>query len=361
MNNALHIFAGNVEFAALHGTAADEDGAVIRLQFIKGNILANPLIEVNLHTQVFDDFDFRLQNILGQAVFGNTHGQPATRNGQGFENVHIVAFNGQIISAGQARRTGADHGDFLALAFFLFGNIAGVTVQIQISDKLLEVHNIDRIIHLGSHTGRFAGMIANATADDGERIILFDELQCFLEFAFGNQCHITLNTDVRGAMGFTGRGSHFVNRKTAGNGLREMTIDGFPFTEIAVKSGGNRNGTDFGTVTATRTFIQIDVPRCGCHFNFEFSGLAFDRSHGPAGLDFNIGMAADFDQFGRQYTGRTVIRREGLVQLSHDTADADSVFDEIDFHSGIGQIERRLNAGDSRTNYHYSTNFFVIF
>jgi hypothetical protein len=30
-------------------------------------------------------FDFRLQNILGQAVFRNTDGKPAARDGQGFK------------------------------------------------------------------------------------------------------------------------------------------------------------------------------------------------------------------------------------------------------------------------------------
>jgi hypothetical protein len=58
------------------------------------------------------------------------------------------------------------------------------------------------------------------------------------------------------------------------------------------------------------------------------------------------------------YSGSSHWSGRVLSKLSHDTADADSVFDEIDLYTGIGQIERRLNAGDSRTHYHLQHQLF---
>jgi len=72
-------------------------------------------------------------------------------------------------------------------------------------------------------------MVADASADDGERVVLLDQLEGFLEFAFGDQRHISLNADMRRAVGLTGRSAQFVDREAAGNGLREVPIDGLSF------------------------------------------------------------------------------------------------------------------------------------
>ena len=72
-------------------------------------------------------------------------------------------------------------------------------------------------------------------------------------------------------------------------------------------------------------------------------------------------MAPDFHQFRGKDAGRTVIGGKGFIQLGHHTANADPVFHEVDFHPGIGKVQRRLNTGDTRTDNHYCTDFFVIF
>ena len=153
---------------------------------------------MNLDAQILNDLDLRIQNFFGKAVFGNTDGHPATGYGQCFENINIIAFDGQIISACQTRRTGADNCDFLALAFLLFGQIAGITIEIQISNKLLQMHNIDGIIHFAPHTGCLAGMVTNASADDGERIILFDKFKSFFEFALADMNKLIVDFKVSG-------------------------------------------------------------------------------------------------------------------------------------------------------------------
>ncbi|OPY87848.1 MAG: hypothetical protein A4E71_00822 [Smithella sp. PtaU1.Bin162] len=173
VDHTLHIFTGNVELAALHGTAADKYRVKILLQFIEGNIFADSSVQVNFHTQVFDDFYFRIQNVFGKAVFGNTHGHPAASHRQSLKNFHIVTFDGEIIGTGKARWSGADDGNFFTLAFFLFRQVARIGVEVQIGNKSFQMHDVDRLIDFTSHAGRFTGMVTDTAANDGKRVILF--------------------------------------------------------------------------------------------------------------------------------------------------------------------------------------------
>ncbi len=70
-------------------------------------------------------------------------------------------------------------------------------------------------------------------------------------------------------------------------------------------------------------------------------------------------MPADLDQFGRDNSHGTVIGRKGLVQLGHDAAYGRRPFDKVDIKAGLGQIQGGLHAGDSTTNHHYGTCFFI--
>ena len=92
------------------------------------------------------------------------------------------------------------------------------------------MHDVDGIIHLAPHTGRLAGMVTDAAADDGEGIVLFDKFESFFIFARRDQGHITLHTDMRRTIGLAGRCPQLVDGKAAGNGLRKMTVDRFSFT-----------------------------------------------------------------------------------------------------------------------------------
>ncbi len=65
MNHALHIFAGNIELAALHCATTDKNGVVIFFQFIKGNVFADTGIQMNFHTEIFNNLNFRVENIFG--------------------------------------------------------------------------------------------------------------------------------------------------------------------------------------------------------------------------------------------------------------------------------------------------------
>jgi hypothetical protein len=71
-------------------------------------------------------------------------------------------------------------------------------------------------------------------------------------------------------------------------------------------------------------------------------------------------MPADLDQFRREYSHGTVIGGKGLVKLGHMTADARRLFNQVDFKTRSGKIERGLNAADPATDNHDVSKIFVL-
>ena len=162
---------------------ADEYGIMVAFQLINGYILTDPGIKFDFDAQVFNDLDFCIEDFFGEAVFGNSDGEPSTRDGQSFEYSDVIAFDSQIVSSRQTRGTCTDNSDLLALAFLLFGQIARIRVEIKIGNELFKMHDVDGIINLAPHTGRLAGMVTHAAANDGERIVLFDKFESFFILA----------------------------------------------------------------------------------------------------------------------------------------------------------------------------------
>ena len=146
-------------------------------------------------------------------------------------------------------------------------------------------------------------MVADPAADDGERIVLFDEFQGFLVFAGSNQGHISLDADMSRTICLAGRGPDLVDGKTAGNSLGELTIDGLPLGEAFIEFGGDVDGADLGAVAATRTLIDVDEPRGLGHSDLEFSRFTLDGFNRAPGQDLHIRMTADLDQFGGKDAG----------------------------------------------------------
>jgi len=229
MDDALHLFAGDIQLAAVDCSATDKDRVIFLLELIEGNILADGLVQMNLDAEVLDDLDLRPEDVLGEAIFGDAHGKPAARHGEGFEDLHVIALGRQIVGAGKTGGTGADDGDLLALAFLLLGDKAGLVLQIQIGYETLQVHDINGIFHFTAHTRRLAGMVAHPAADDGEGIVFLDERQCFLVLTRGDEGHVALNADVGGTGSLAGGGAKFVDGEAAGNRLGELAISRLTF------------------------------------------------------------------------------------------------------------------------------------
>ena len=58
-------------------------------------------------------------------------------------------------------------------------------------------------------------------------------------------------------------------------------------------------------------------------------------------------MLRRFDHFRSEYTRRTVESREGLVELSHLSADRGIFFDYIDLEARVGDVKSCLNTRDA--------------
>jgi hypothetical protein len=54
---------------------------------------------------------------------------------------------------------------------------------------------------------------------------------------------------------------------------------------------------------------------------------------------------------GRQDAGRAIQGREGLVELGHVPADGRFALDQVDMEARVGDLERRLDAGDAAAHH----------
>ncbi len=64
-------------------------------------------------------------------------------------------------------------------------------------------------------------------------------------------------------------------------------------------------------------------------------------------------MASDGGHLGRQDAGGAVQRGEGLVELGHVAADGGLALHQVDVLAGVGQGERRVDAGDAAAHHQH--------
>jgi hypothetical protein len=70
------------------------------------------------------------------------------------------------------------------------------------------------------------------------------------------------------------------------------------------------------------------------------------------GEDRDVGMPADLDQLGCEYSHRAVVGRKGLVELGHMAPDARRLLDQVDLEPGAREIEGGLDAADASADDH---------
>ena len=127
-----------------------------------------------------NDLDLGLDNILLQLKAGNAVGEHTARALVFLEHDGLVALLGQIESAGQTGRTGADNGDLLIEAASARRrhhgrDIAGCCVKIALGDKLLDLVDSHGGIHATTGAGVLAAAVAHAAADSGQRVLALNE------------------------------------------------------------------------------------------------------------------------------------------------------------------------------------------
>jgi len=119
---------------------------------------------------------------------------------------------------------------------------------------------------------------------------------------------------VRTGMG-TGGSISFVYGIGSGYGLSIRLIHRFSVDEALIVKTGKTDGANFGTISAPRTFVKIDISRTFVQGDLKITGFAGYFLNLGDGVELYVNVPADLDQFGRDNSHGTVIGGKGLVQL----------------------------------------------
>ena len=87
-----------------------EDGRVLLLELLQGDVLADGDAGLELDPQVADVGQLRVEHVPRQPVFRDAQPQHAAQDGLGLEDGHRVAHAREEVGAGQPGRAGADDG-----------------------------------------------------------------------------------------------------------------------------------------------------------------------------------------------------------------------------------------------------------
>ena len=118
----------------------------------------------------------------------------------------------------------------------------------------------------------------------------------------------------------------FINIGDKRNCLSEIYMDGFIlryFLIVLIRVFGR---AVFHTGSTTRAFVLKNIPGLFSQGYLKVSYFPFYTVDFSIGEDLYIGMPADLDQFGCEYSHGAVIGGKGLVQLGHMAANARRLF-----------------------------------
>ena len=211
--HVLGILARNAGKAAALAANGNVEGLkALRAQLVERHVATDLHAIAELGTHQANNLDLGLDNILLQLKAGNAIGEHAARALVFLEHDGLVALLGQVESAGQAGRTGADDGDLLIEAAGTRRghhgrDIAGRCVQIALGDELLDLVDSHGGVHTTAGAGILTAAVAHTAADSGQRVLALNERQRLVIATLRRELQITLNGNVRGAGRLAGRGA----------------------------------------------------------------------------------------------------------------------------------------------------------
>jgi hypothetical protein len=112
----------------------------------------------------------------------------------------------------------------------------------------------------------------------------------------------------------------FMNIGNQGNGLREVYMDGLIRGQVLVIRIRDLNRAVLDAGAAARAIVLYYVSGLLRQGNLKVPCLPFYTVNFSIRQNLYVGMPADLDQFGREYSHRAVVGGIGLVQLGHLTA-----------------------------------------
>ena len=121
----------------------------------------------------------------------------------------------------------------------------------------------------------------------------------------------------------------FIDIRDQGNGLSEVDMDGFILRYLLIKLIRIFDRAVFYAGRTTRAFVLQNIPGLFNQRYLKVPCFAFYTVNFSIGEDLYVGMPADLDQFGREYSDGAVIGRKGLVKLGHMAANGRCLVDQV--------------------------------
>ena len=180
-------------------------------QLVDSDVFADVDACLELYAEFTQNVDFRFDDVFFEFVGRNTVCKHTTEFFVLFEHGWFVTLRCKIVCARKSRRACADDCYLLRPLFVNvgrnddFGDESRFRVQILLCDKLLDCVDGHCLVNRSSGAGCLATLVADTTADCGERIVLLDEFESLSVLALFCFADITLNCDVRRASRFARR------------------------------------------------------------------------------------------------------------------------------------------------------------
>ena len=128
------------------------------------------LLRLERHAHGGDARHLGVDDVARQAVLGNAEAHHAAGQRAGLAQRHRVAGAAQVIGGGKARRACADHQHPLA-GFGLGRREAPALLDGEVAEEALDGIDADGGVELAAVAGAFAGVIADAAHDGGQRVV----------------------------------------------------------------------------------------------------------------------------------------------------------------------------------------------
>lgn len=113
-----------------------------------------------------------------------------------------------------------------------------------------------------------------------------------------------------------------------------------------------------GTIATTGAFIEVNVPGFFPDLNFQIPLFPFNAFDGGAGMNPDVDMPADLDQFRRYDSHGAIIGGECLIQLRHGPPNGRAFLYEVNKKTRICQIQCGLHTGNPSAHNHYGPPYF---
>jgi len=174
VENAPGVARGDVDALRQMGADRDEHGVERSLAPLGLEVL-DPVAAHDAHAKAAEALDLRVEHVAWQPVGGDAVAHHPARLRAGVADLDLVPPAGEVVGGGQSARTGTDDEHPPARGRRRPGQ-RPATLQREVAEEALERVDRHRLVELRPVAGVFAGVVADAPLDRGERVVGHEEL-----------------------------------------------------------------------------------------------------------------------------------------------------------------------------------------